>query len=147
MTSRLTRDMVAEAKELLRLMGVAIVEAPSEAEAHAAHMARRGDAWAAASKDRLSCRHQGDRAEEGAGAREAPWGDRGDAAEIRDAFGPELDRLRLIFIEPEVRDDYNLATGRCDVDGIIRFMCDEHAFKRDRVMAALDRAFGPQKLF
>jgi flap endonuclease-1 len=52
MTSRLTREMVAEATELLRLMGVPTVEAPSEGEAQAAHMAATSPAvWAAASKD------------------------------------------------------------------------------------------------
>jgi flap endonuclease-1 len=52
MTSRLTRDMVAEARELLRLMGVPTVQAPSEGEAQAAHMAARtAGVWAAASKD------------------------------------------------------------------------------------------------
>ena len=51
MTSRLTRAMVAEARELLRLMGVPTVQAPSEGEAQAAHMAAtRPDIWAA-SKD------------------------------------------------------------------------------------------------
>src|SRR5205814_138630 len=39
MTSRLTREMVGEARELLRLMGVPTVQAPSEGEAQAAHMA------------------------------------------------------------------------------------------------------------
>jgi hypothetical protein len=29
----------------------------------------------------------------------------------------------------------------------MRFLCDEHAFSRDRVTAALERAFGSQKLF
>jgi len=51
MTSRLTREMVADARELLRLMGLPTVQAPSEAEAQAAHMAKSGGAWAAASKD------------------------------------------------------------------------------------------------
>jgi flap endonuclease-1 len=51
MTSRLTPEMIGEAKELLRLMGIPTVQAPSEAEAQAAHIARRGDVWAAASKD------------------------------------------------------------------------------------------------
>ena len=51
MTSRLTREMIAEARELLRLMGVPTVQAPSEGEAQAAHMALRSpDIWAA-SKD------------------------------------------------------------------------------------------------
>jgi flap endonuclease-1 len=52
MTSRLTREMVAEARELLRLLGVPTVQAPSEGEAQAAHMAARSPVvWAAASKD------------------------------------------------------------------------------------------------
>src|SRR6185295_10058626 len=52
MTSRLTREMVAEARELLRLMGVPTVQAPAEGEAQAAHMAATStDIWAAASKD------------------------------------------------------------------------------------------------
>jgi flap endonuclease-1 len=51
MTSRLTRDMVGEAMDLLRLMGIPALRAPSEAEAQAAHMARSPAVWAAASKD------------------------------------------------------------------------------------------------
>jgi flap endonuclease-1 len=51
MTSRLTRDMVAEARELLRLLGLPAIQAPSEGEAQAAHMARQHRVWAAASKD------------------------------------------------------------------------------------------------
>ena len=51
MTSRLTREMIAEARELLDLLGVPVVQAPGEGEAQAAFMAARGDAWAAASKD------------------------------------------------------------------------------------------------
>src|SRR5215510_1669678 len=52
MTSRLTREMVAEAKELLRLMGLPTVQAPSEGEAQASHMAAAAPGvWAAASKD------------------------------------------------------------------------------------------------
>src|SRR5689334_16011251 len=51
MTSRLTRDMANDARELLRLMGLPVVDAPSEGEAQASHMAGRGSVWAAASKD------------------------------------------------------------------------------------------------
>ena len=51
MTSRLTRKMTDEAMELLRLLGIPVVQAPSEGEAQACHMASRGDVWAAASKD------------------------------------------------------------------------------------------------
>ena len=51
MTSRLTRTMVDEAKTLLALLGIPWVQAPSEGEAQAAFLARRGDVWAAGSKD------------------------------------------------------------------------------------------------
>jgi flap endonuclease-1 len=51
MTSRLTKEMIAEARELLALLGIPVVQAPGEGEAQAAVMAARGDAWAAASKD------------------------------------------------------------------------------------------------
>jgi flap endonuclease-1 len=51
MTSRLTREMVHEARELLRLLGLPEIQAPSEGEAQAAHMARSSHVWAAASKD------------------------------------------------------------------------------------------------
>jgi len=51
MTSRLTREMVAEARELLTLLGISTVQAPSEGEAQSAHMAAAGSVWAAASKD------------------------------------------------------------------------------------------------
>src|SRR5689334_20805660 len=51
MTSRLSREMIAEARELLQLLGIPVIQAPSEGEAQAAHMAVRGDVWAAASKD------------------------------------------------------------------------------------------------
>lgn len=50
-TSRLTTEMVDQSKRLFGLLGVPWVQAPSEGEAQAAHMARRGDAWAAASQD------------------------------------------------------------------------------------------------
>jgi flap endonuclease-1 len=56
-TSRLTREMVMDAKRLLDLLGTPWVQAPSEGEAQAAHMARKGDAWAAASQDYDSLLH------------------------------------------------------------------------------------------
>src|SRR2546425_4270358 len=51
MTSRLTREMAEEARELLRLMGLPVIQAPSEGEAQASHMAAKGLVRAAASKD------------------------------------------------------------------------------------------------
>lgn len=50
-TSRLTGEMVTQTKDLLEAMGVPWVQAPSEGEAQAAFMTRRGDAWATVSQD------------------------------------------------------------------------------------------------
>jgi len=50
-TSRLTREMVTEAKELLSAMGLPWVQAMAEGEAQAAWMANKGDVWAVASQD------------------------------------------------------------------------------------------------
>lgn len=204
MTARLTPEMIAEAKQLLELLGLPVVQAPSEAEAQAAHMARRGDVWAVASKDydallfgaprlvrflTISGReflpatgtfrpitpelidlhrmlgtlginrpqlidlgllvgtdfHPGIR---GIGPKKAlalvkRYGAIEDMPPaVRDAFGPDVARLRRIFLEPEVSDDYRVEPTACDVEGVVRFLCDEHSFGRDRVMAALERAFG-----
>jgi flap endonuclease-1 len=51
MTSRLTKEMIGEAKELIRAFGIPVVEAPSEAEGQAAHMARKGEVFAIATTD------------------------------------------------------------------------------------------------
>ncbi|MDD5501854.1 MAG: flap endonuclease-1 [Candidatus Thermoplasmatota archaeon] len=50
-TSRLTKEMVEQAKTLLSAMGLPFVQAPSEGEAQASHMARKGDVYACASQD------------------------------------------------------------------------------------------------
>jgi len=47
----LTSEMVEDAKKLLTYMGIPWVQAPSEGEAQAAHMAKRGHCWAVGSQD------------------------------------------------------------------------------------------------
>jgi len=50
-TSRLTFDMVNESKELIRAMGLPIIQAPSEADAQGAFMCEKKDLYAFASSD------------------------------------------------------------------------------------------------
>lgn len=50
-TVSLTTTMVDEAKELIRYMGLPVINAPSEAEAQASYMCSKGDVWAVASSD------------------------------------------------------------------------------------------------
>jgi flap endonuclease-1 len=51
MTGRLTSQGVLDAKRLLNLLGIPWVQAPSEGEAQAAHMALCDDVWATNSRD------------------------------------------------------------------------------------------------
>ena len=51
MTSQLTKSMVDDAKQLLELLGLPFLQAPSEAEAQTAYMAKKGDVWASSSRD------------------------------------------------------------------------------------------------
>ncbi len=50
-TTRLTKEMIEEAKELIEAMGFPIIQAPSEGEAQAAHIVKNGDAYAEVSQD------------------------------------------------------------------------------------------------
>src|SRR5262245_47796885 len=203
MTSRLTRAMVDEAVELLRLMGIPVVQAPSEGEAQASHMCAIGSVWAAASKDydcllfgaprllrfltisgkeflpskaafrpltpelidsSMMLEHYGITREQlidlailmstdfnegikGIGPKKALklFKDFGSIeampAEIRDGIGDGVAEVRGIFLHPEVTDNYSLAFAPPDREGIIRFLCDEREFSKERVTAALERAF------
>ncbi len=50
-TSRMTPEILASAKELLGLMGLPVIIAPSDGEAQGAYMCAKGDVWASASQD------------------------------------------------------------------------------------------------
>jgi len=50
-STSVNRQIIDSAKELLRLMGVLSINAPSEGEAQASHMCRRGIAYAVGSQD------------------------------------------------------------------------------------------------
>lgn len=49
--SRLTPEMLQEAKELISAMGLPVIQAPSEAEAQASYICKKKEAWAVASQD------------------------------------------------------------------------------------------------
>jgi flap endonuclease-1 len=208
MTSRLTREMVDEARELLRLLGIPTVQAPAEGEAQAAHMAQTGDAWAAVSKDydtlmfgaprlvrfltisgkeflpsagtfrpivpeiielprqldawRITREQLVDLAiligtdfnegVKGIGPKKAlrlvqAHGRIEDLpSEIRDAVG-DPSEVREIYLRPQVTGEYSVQFRDPDLDGIIKFLCDERIFSGERVIAALERAFPPRRLF
>lgn len=50
-TVRVSREQIEECKKLLQLMGVPVVQAPSEAEAQCAELVKRGKAWGVGTED------------------------------------------------------------------------------------------------
>ena len=50
-TTKLTKDMVEDAKSLIEAFGLPIIQAPSEGEAQAAYLAKNNEAYAVASQD------------------------------------------------------------------------------------------------
>ncbi len=49
--SRLDQEMISESKRLLAALGLPCLDAPSEAEAQASHIVKKGDAYAVSSQD------------------------------------------------------------------------------------------------
>jgi flap endonuclease-1 len=50
-TSRVTDEIIKQSKELLDILGIPYVQAPSEGEAQASYMVKKGDAYAVGSQD------------------------------------------------------------------------------------------------
>ncbi|MCK4589248.1 MAG: flap endonuclease-1 [Nanoarchaeota archaeon] len=50
-TTRLTQEMIDESKKLLKILGLPVIQAPSEGEAQAGQMVKDGKAWAVVSQD------------------------------------------------------------------------------------------------
>jgi flap endonuclease-1 len=208
MTSKLTREMVDEARELLRMMGIPTVQAPSEAEAQAAHMAASGSVWAAGSKDYDSLLFGASRlvrfitisgkeflpsrgtfrpiepelidldrflqalhitraqlidlailvgtdfneGVKGIGPKKALKlvQDHGAIERMPDAIRSavgDVDEVRQIYMQPSVTDTYDVQFAEPDFAAIVEFLCTEREFSKERVTAALERAFAERTLF
>src|SRR5438552_9759582 len=61
--------------------------------------------------------------------------------EIRDALGSGVAEIREILLRPQLTDDYCIEFTPPDLDNVIRFLCDERGFSRERVTAALERTY------
>jgi flap endonuclease-1 len=63
--------------------------------------------------------------------------------EIRQALGApdDVDAVRHIFLNPNVINSFDVQAAEPDLDGIVRFLCEEREFSRERVEAALERTF------
>jgi len=203
MTSRLKDYMAEDSKRLLTQMGVPWVQAPSEGEAQAAHITRKGDTNYCASQDydsllfgapmlvrnvTISGRRKLPRKpvyvevipetveldqvlKELGITREQlvdigillgtdfnPEGTKGIGPKtalklikqhgsleellptLKEAeFPVEPQRIREIFLNPKVTDNYKLTWKDPDIDGVVDFICRERDFSEERVRKALQK--------
>jgi flap endonuclease-1 len=49
------------------------------------------------------------------------------------------ERVRAIFLHPEVNESYDLPWGRLDEEKVKEFLCGEHDFSEERVTSALEK--------
>lgn len=202
-TSRLKDYMADDAKKLLKLMGLPWLQAPSEGEAQAAHLTKRGDTDYCASQDYDSLLFGAPilmRNVTISGRRKLPKKDvyidvvpeivdlnqtlkelgityeqlvdigilvgtdfnpegvkgmgpktalklikehgtiENALSHIENAeFPVEPQRIREIFLNPKVTENYHLEWQQPDENGIIDFMCREKDFSEDRVKKALEK--------
>lgn len=202
-TSRLHDYMMEDSKKLLTLMGIPWIQAPSEGEAQAAHLTKRGDADYCASQDYDSLLFgapmlirnvaiSGRRKLPGKsvyidvvpeviklddvlkecgityeqlvdvgiliGTDFNPDGIKGLGPKtalklikehgslekalphIKNAELPHSpEKIREIFLQPKVRDDYTLKWQEPDVEGIVAFLVGEKDFSEDRVRKAIEK--------
>ncbi len=53
---------------------------------------------------------------------------------------PELDRIRHIFLTPEVTSNYTLRWREPNVEALVQFLCGDRDFNEERVRTAVSRA-------
>lgn len=204
MTSRLKDYMADDAKRLLKLLGIPWIQAPSEGEAQAAHLAKKGNTDFCASQDYDSLLFGAPRLIRNvtiSGRRKLPRKkvyvevvpETVDLKKVLDElaitheqlvdigilvgtdFNPEgvkgvgpktalqlikehgtLDkalstlkeppefpadpkRIKEIFLQPNVTDNYWLNWREPNVEGVVQFMCGERDFDEERVRKALEK--------
>jgi flap endonuclease-1 len=57
----------------------------------------------------------------------------------------DVDRIRTIFLKPNVTIDYSLTWKQPDEDKVVAFLCGEHDFSEDRVRKALSRMINSKR--
>lgn len=106
--SRLTDEMVEEAKTLLDYMGISWVQAPSEGEAQATHMLKQGKVWAVGSQDWDSVLFGAERMVKNltiSGRRKVPKKEK--YIDIK----PELIELKIVLKELQINHDQLILLG------------------------------------
>ena len=203
-TSRVTDEIIKQSKELLDTLGIPYVQAPSEGEAQASYMVKKGDAYAVGSQDfdclligspvlviNLTSSSRRKLPGKKAYAKVCPKQIRLEpnlkslgishkqlvdmailiGTDFNDGvkgMGPkrslklikktgnienavatiggenaptfdEIRKVRKIFLEPKVTDDYSLSWSVPDNEKLIGMLCDEYQFTSERVEPVLEK--------
>jgi len=200
-TGRLTGEGIADSKRLLDLLGIPWVQAPSEGEAQAAHMAAKGDVWASNSQDYDSLLFGAPRLVRYITIQGEEWlpskgrarklqpeiidlgeilsalhltrdqlidvgiligtdfnpGIRGIGpktalklikkhgrleelpSEVREQLTLDIQAIRDLYNHPPATDNYTLDEKPLQEEELVRFLCDEHSFSRERVDTVIAR--------
>jgi flap endonuclease-1 len=150
-TSRLTRPMVEELRQLLEALGVPTVLAPSEGEAQAAAMAAAGTVWAAASEDYDSLLFGAPRLVRGLAARargsEGPVAQLIDRAELLSSLG--IDGEELIALGVIVGTDFNDGVAGFGPKKALKLVQEHLGFEKtmEKVGVDLDEARSVAEIF
>ena len=59
--------------------------------------------------------------------------------EIRDRLTPDIDTIRDLYLHPPATDNYTLEEKPVQEEELIRFLCDERSFSRERVETVITR--------
>jgi len=59
--------------------------------------------------------------------------------EIRDRLTPDIDALRDLYLHPPATDNYTLEEKSVQEEELVRFLCDERSFSRERVETVIAR--------
>ena len=54
-------------------------------------------------------------------------------------FPHPINEIRDLFLKPEVTDDYSLDWEKPDIPGVLNYLCGEHNFSREKVLAAIEK--------
>ena len=203
-TSRVTDDIILQSKELLDTLGIPYIQSPSEGEAQASYMVKKGDAFAVGSQD-FDCLLIGSpvliRNLTSSGRRKLPGKEAYTKVYLKQiklksnlkslgithkqlvdmailigtdfndgikGIGPkkslalvkkngnvenalatigaesmpsieEIKEIRKIFLEPRVTDDYSLDWPGADKEKVLKILCDQHQFTKERIEPILEK--------
>ena len=59
--------------------------------------------------------------------------------EIRDRLTPDIDAIRDLYLHPPATDNYTLEEKSVQEEELVRFLCDERSFSRERVETVIAR--------